>query len=66
MPWADVGMFAGAPETRRILARVYGDGSLPFTLSEGKNNLRLSFLEGEGRVEGEANGYAVYAWKKLG
>ena len=36
MPWADVGLFPGAPETRRIAACVYGDGSLPFTLNNGK------------------------------
>ena len=28
----DVGLFAGAPETRRLTARVYGDESLPFTM----------------------------------
>ena len=66
VPWADAGLFAGAPETYRITARVYGDGSLPFTLSDGKRNLLLSWRNGEGRVEGEANGYDVYAWKHVG
>jgi alpha-D-xyloside xylohydrolase len=49
VPWADVGLFAHAPETRRITARVYGDGSLPFTLKKGKKSLRLSW----GRRTGE-------------
>jgi len=66
VPWADVGTFAGTPETRRMTARVYGDGSLPFTLSNGKKNMRLSWRNGEGSVEGETNGYSVYAWKQMG
>ena len=66
VPWADVGMFAETSETRRITARVYGDGSLPFMLSDGKKNLLLSWRDGEGTVEGEANGYKVYAWKQMG
>jgi alpha-D-xyloside xylohydrolase len=65
VPWADVGMFAEAPETRRIMARVYGDGSLPFTLSDDKTILRLSWRNGEGSVEGETNGYKVYEWKQM-
>lgn len=66
VPWADVGMFADAPETRRVTARVYGDGSLPFTLTNGKKSLRLTWRNGQGRVEGEVDGYDVYAWKPFG
>jgi alpha-D-xyloside xylohydrolase len=65
VPWADVGLFAEAPESRRITARVYGDGSLPFTFKDGKNILRLTWEGGRGRVEGKADGYDVYAWKLL-
>ena len=66
IPWADVGLFTGASETRRITARVYGDGSLPFTLVNGKKSLRLSWGSGRGSAEGAADGYDVYAWKVLG
>ena len=66
VPWADVGLFANAPETRRITARVYGDGSLPFTLKNGKGSLRLSWGSGRGSVEGEVDGYDVFSWNPLG
>lgn len=65
VPWADVGQFAEAPETRRISVRVYGNGSMPFTLKSSKGTLRLSWDNGRGRVGGEAGGYDVYAWKLL-
>jgi alpha-D-xyloside xylohydrolase len=65
VPWADVGLFAGAPETLRITARVYGDGSLPFTLTRGKDSQRLSWSNGRGNVEGDGS-YDVYAWKHMG
>jgi alpha-glucosidase (family GH31 glycosyl hydrolase) len=64
VPWADVGQFAGTPETRRITAGVYGDGSLPFALKGSKNNLRLSWNNGQGTAE--ADGYHVYRWEYLG
>ena len=65
VPWADVGMHTGTPETRRITARVYGDGSLPFTLGRGGNALRLQWSEGVGKVEGTDDRYLVYAWKTM-
>jgi len=65
VPWADVGQYAGAPETRRITAQVYGDGSIPFTLISGTGALRLSWSLGQGRVE-SASEYSVYAWKHMG
>ena len=65
-PWADVGLFTGAPETRRIAVRVYGDGSLPFTLGSGNEALRLSWKNGSGSVAGAYGNYEVYAWKHLG
>jgi len=65
VPWADVGLFAGAPETRRLTVRVYGDGSLPFTLTRGRDTMRLTWSGGKGSAEGESN-YDVYAWKQIG
>ena len=66
VPWADVGPFAGAPPTRRIAVRVYGDGSLPFTLKNGTKDIRLSWANGRGKVEGETGQYDVYTWERLG
>jgi alpha-D-xyloside xylohydrolase len=65
VPWADVGLYAGAPETRRLTARIYGDGSMPFTLTRGKDSQRLSWSNGRGNVDGEGS-YDVYAWKQIG
>jgi len=66
IPWADVGQYAGAPETRRLTARVYGDGSLPFELSVLGKSMRLTWGDGRGKVEGERGDYSVYAWKQMG
>jgi alpha-D-xyloside xylohydrolase len=66
VPWADVGLFAGAPPTRRIAVRVYGDGSLPFTLKSRKGVFHLSWANGLGKVEGETGSYDVYTWQVLG
>ena len=65
VPWADVGLYAGAPETRRLTVRVYGDGSLPFTMGTGKEALRLRWSGGEGKVEGARDRYNSYAWKRI-
>lgn len=66
VPWADAGLFAGAPETRRIAVRVYGDGSLPFALKTGNQTMRLSWSNGHGSAEGPGGDYSVYAWKSFG
>jgi alpha-D-xyloside xylohydrolase len=66
LPWADVGLFAGAPETRRLTARVYGDGELPFEMRVGEKTIRLAWSGGKGTVEGEHGDYDVYAWKQMG
>jgi hypothetical protein len=60
-----VGQYAGARETRRITARVYGDGSLSFALKVGENILRLSWSNGRGNVEGETGSYDFYSWKLI-
>jgi alpha-glucosidase (family GH31 glycosyl hydrolase) len=65
VPWADVGLHAAAPESRRLTVRVYGDGSIPFTLSSGKDSVKLSWSNGIGKVDGESE-YNVYAWKQMG
>jgi alpha-D-xyloside xylohydrolase len=65
VPWVDAGQFAGAPETLKVTARVYGDGSLPFTLTKGRDSQHLSWSNGRGTVDGEGS-YDVYAWKHMG
>ena len=65
VPWADVGLYAGAPETRRLTVRVYGDGSVPFAMMTGDGTLRLSWGNAQGYVEGKTV-YEVYAWKRIG
>jgi alpha-D-xyloside xylohydrolase len=66
IPWADIGMFAEAPETRRLAARIYGDGSLPCTVPNGKDLFRISWHNGLGTVEGKRGAYHVYAWNQIG
>jgi alpha-D-xyloside xylohydrolase len=66
VPWADVGLHAGAPETRRIAARVYGDGSLPFTLGTGAETLRLQWSGDNGKAESAHSRYQITAWKVMG
>jgi len=65
VPWADIAQHAGAPESRRLTARVYGDGSLLFAMQTGNATLRLSWSNNKGSAEG-ASGYDVYAWKRIG
>ena len=64
VPWADVGLHAGTDETRRLVARVYGDGSLPFAWKQEREELRLSWSNGQGRRDGKSK-YEVYAWKHM-
>jgi alpha-D-xyloside xylohydrolase len=66
VPWADAGLYADSPESRRITARVYGDGSLPALLYDRANRQRLTWNGEQGRVEGSAGTYEVYAWKHMG
>jgi alpha-D-xyloside xylohydrolase len=63
IPWADVGLHCGAPETRRITARIYGDGSLPFALESSNAKLNLSWQNGRGIADAEI--YDVYSWKQM-
>ena len=64
IPWADVGQYAGASETRRITARVYGHGSIPFGLKSEKVDLQLNWTNGRGTARTAS--YDVYRWKRLG
>lgn len=64
MPWAEVGQFAGAEETRRISVRVYGDGSLPFAMRGPTGDLRLS--QDHGSVNANRGGYTILRWDKIG
>lgn len=66
VPWADIGLHADAPETRRFTARVYGDGSLPFALGKGKEAIRLQWNAGNGSLEGARDRYQITAWKVMG
>jgi len=66
LPWADVGLHAGAPEARSLAVRVYGDGSIPFELGVGGKTMRLTWNAGKGDVEGERGDYKIYSWKLIG
>jgi alpha-D-xyloside xylohydrolase len=65
VPWADVGLFAGAPETMRIVARVYGDGSLPFLLTTEKGKCQLTWNGKQGSIAGNLGSFIVSAWKQI-
>jgi alpha-D-xyloside xylohydrolase len=66
LPWADVGLYAGSPESRRITARIYGDGSLACQVAADKGSYRLQWNQGSGKVVGDSGEYNIYAWKKIG
>jgi alpha-D-xyloside xylohydrolase len=66
VPWTDVGQFAGSPETRRLSVRVYGDGSIPFSMRTPNGVLTLSWKHGTGKVEGPGADYQVHSWNVIG
>lgn len=66
IPWADVGQHAGSEESRRITVRVYGDGSLPATMTDGGQEARLIWSSGAGRVEGQLGNYHIKGWQRIG
>jgi alpha-D-xyloside xylohydrolase len=66
IPWAEVGLFAGAPETRQISVRVYGNGSIPFSMRCLKGNLNLSWKGHDGRAESEGSDYHIDRWDVIG
>jgi alpha-D-xyloside xylohydrolase len=66
IPWAEVGLFAEAPETRQISVRVYGDGSIPFVMRCPNGNLSLSWNGREGRAQNHGSGYDIHRWDVIG
>ncbi len=77
VPWADVGLSSDGPESRRLTARVYGDGGMAWTgAGRDLEGLRLSWVEGpgnrgagRGEVDGAKRGerpYSVIAWRRIG
>lgn len=63
VPWADVGQHTGAPESRQVTARVYGDGSLSFTFA-GKAGATLRWSGKSGAVS-RATEYEVKRWQVI-
>jgi alpha-D-xyloside xylohydrolase len=68
IPWAGVGSNSAAPEARQLTARVYGDGSLPWTMPD---QLRLSWnptaQRGDVQQIGKsAQPYQVVSWQRIG
>lgn len=66
VPWADVGLYAGSPETRRMTARVYGDGALPFELQTERGECRLAWDGERGSVTGDPGDFVIYNWQRIG
>jgi alpha-D-xyloside xylohydrolase len=64
IPWAGVGQFAKAPETRQLTVRVYGDGSIPFSMRTSDGSLRLSWNGRQGHAEN--GGYSIVRWDAIG
>jgi alpha-D-xyloside xylohydrolase len=65
VPWADAGLNVQDPAAHQLTIRVYGDGSMAWSLNEEKETLRLSWSGSSGRVEGHS-GYKVNAWQRIG
>ncbi|MHB1857773.1 MAG: hypothetical protein ACYCPM_10105, partial [Acidobacteriaceae bacterium] len=65
IPWADVALYAEAPATRRLTARIYGNGSLPFEMGIHGETLRLAWRIGHGSATGSSN-YQVHKWQQIG
>ena len=63
---ADVGQFAGAPQTRQISVRVYGNGSIPFSMRTPNGSLTLSWEHGTAKVEGQGADYQARNWGVIG
>lgn len=63
VPWAEVGLHAGTPQSRRIAARVYGDGSRSFHLPA--SSAQLTWKNNKGTVQGTSP-YTVPHWTQLG
>jgi len=64
IPWSNVGPHAGSPESKRVTARIYGDGSRSFTFA-GEQAATLHWSAGRGSMDGHID-YDVYDWQHLG
>jgi alpha-D-xyloside xylohydrolase len=65
LPVAGISTSTSDPAARRLVVRIFGDGTLPFTIASAQQSeLRLSWHEGKGSVEagGSARLYTVEAW----
>ena len=65
VPWANVGLFAAAPESLQLTVRIYGDGLMPFNMRDAGGVMTLTWRDGRGSVEGKSK-YQVHAWKQIG
>ncbi len=67
LPWAEPALSCEDPAARRLHARVYGDGSLPWS---GRGiTLQWDMPHGKGVVEGgkaAPDAYTVVAWDRIG
>jgi alpha-D-xyloside xylohydrolase len=70
VPWAEVAQHTAAPEARRVTARVYGDGRLPWTSPASVGGVRMAWDAGQrrGTVQhaGAAAPFEVVEWKQIG
>lgn len=65
LPMGGVANCTAEPETRNLLVRIFGDGSLPFTIPGAKQpELQLAWKAGKGSIaqSGTARPYRVSAW----
>jgi len=65
VPWAYAGLHVQDPVSHELMVRVYGDGSIAWTLNERKETLRLSWNCESGRAEGTSH-YKIREWKHIG
>ena len=65
IPWADAGPHEGSPESRRLSARIYGDGSRSFEMDQSSQRLRLVWTAGN-TAPLQMAGYSIYEWKRIG
>jgi alpha-D-xyloside xylohydrolase len=65
LPMGGMANSTNAPETRRLTVRIFGEGSLPFSIAGAKDpELLLTWKSGKGTIEqhGTTRPYTVSAW----
>lgn len=65
VPWAEIGQHAGSEESRQIMVRVYGNGSMAAKLIDGDKSARLIWSNGSGSIEGQLGKYNVKEWQRI-